>query len=588
MKNLITEHLDIWTSARAPKANGGRGNGSTNGQTIYGIKKLRELILELAVRGKLVPQDSNDEPASELLKKIAKEKEKLIKEGKIKRQKPLPEIGEDEKLFDIPDSWKWTRVGEVTNYGIAEKAEPGSVDSTTWVLELEDVEKETSKLLKKVRFSDRRFRSSKNCFIEGDVIYGKLRPYLDKVLIADEDGVCTTEMIPLRGYACITPNFLRLVMKSPYFISYANQSTHGMNLPRMGTDKARLALFPVVSETEQHRIVAKVDELMALCDQLEKQETENTETHQTLVKTLLSTLTGAKGYKEFKETWNRIKDHFDILFTTEESIDQLKQTILQLAVMGKLVEQDPKAEPASELLKKIAKEKDQLIKEGKLNNQSQLAGIPENEEPFKLPKGWSFIRLGNITGKIGSGNTPRGGRSAYVQSGIPFLRSQNVWNHGLELDDVAYITEKTHQKMANTAVRPNDILLNITGASLGRSTMFSDDLAEANVSQHVTIIRPIRPETKYYLHLCIQSPYFQRLVWERQIGMAREGLSKKVLELFEIPLPPLEEQIRITTKVAELNGICNYLIGKSKKINEVVITLAEVMSWQINQAHNQI
>ena len=165
--------------------------------------------------------------------------------------------------------WLWTRLGDVTNYGISDKAEPGAVDEDTWVLELEDVEKETSKLLQKVRFADRQFRSSKNRFCEGDVIYGKLRPYLDKVIIADEDGVCTTEMIPLRGYANITPQYLRLVMKSPYFIWYANESTHGMNLPRMGTDKARLALFPMVSETEQHRIVAKVDELMAICDALQ-------------------------------------------------------------------------------------------------------------------------------------------------------------------------------------------------------------------------------------------------------------------------------------------------------------------------------
>ena len=237
--------------------------------TEHSIDQLKQTILQLAVMGKLAPQDPNDEPASILLEKIAKERKRLTKEGKIKKQKTLPKISEDEKLFDLPEGWEWTRLGDVTNYGISDKAEPGSVDEDTWVLELEDVEKETSKLLQKVRFADRQFRSSKNRFCEGDVIYGKLRPYLDKVIIADEDGVCTTEMIPLRGYANITPQYLRLVMKSPYFIWYANESTHGMNLPRMGTDKARLALFPMVSETEQHRIVAKVDELMAICDALQ-------------------------------------------------------------------------------------------------------------------------------------------------------------------------------------------------------------------------------------------------------------------------------------------------------------------------------
>jgi len=236
--------------------------------TEQSIDQLKQTTFQLAVMGKLVPQDPNDEPAGVLLQRIAKERARLIKEGKIKKHKPLPAIAEDEKPFDLPESWEWARLGDVTNYGISDKAEPGSVNEDTWVLELEDVEKETSKLLQKVRFSDRQFKSSKNLFFEKDVIYGKLRPYLDKVIVADETGVCTTEMIPLRGYCNITPQYLRLVMKSHYFIRYANESTHGMNLPRMGTDKARLALFTMVSEAEQHRIVAKVDELMALCDTL--------------------------------------------------------------------------------------------------------------------------------------------------------------------------------------------------------------------------------------------------------------------------------------------------------------------------------
>ena len=163
MSQLITEHLATWTTA--PK----------------GIKKLRELILELAVRGLLVPQDPNDEPASELLKKIAAEKTQLISEGKIKPPKPLAKISDSEKPFGLPKGWKWTRLGDVTNYGYCDKAEPTDVDEQTWVLDLEDVEKETSRLIQKSRFVDKPFKSSKNRFLIGDVIYGKLRPYLDKV-----------------------------------------------------------------------------------------------------------------------------------------------------------------------------------------------------------------------------------------------------------------------------------------------------------------------------------------------------------------------------------------------------------------------
>jgi type I restriction enzyme, S subunit len=273
MHEVITNNLDLWTSALLTNSTTGRnGNGK---QEAYGIRKLRELILELAVRGKLVPQDPNDEPASVLLERIAKEKARLVKEGALTTQKPLPEITSDEEYFGLPSGWVWSRLGEVTNYGITEKAEPEDVDEDTWVLDLEDVEKETSKLLQKNRFAEKPFLSSKNRFSSGDVIYGKLRPYLDKVLVADEDGVCTTEMVPVRGYIDISPFYLRLVMKTPYFIKYADDSTHGMNLPRLGTDKARMALFPLAPYAEQHRIVAKVDELMALCDQLQQQQTNS-------------------------------------------------------------------------------------------------------------------------------------------------------------------------------------------------------------------------------------------------------------------------------------------------------------------------
>ncbi|TOC20735.1 restriction endonuclease subunit S [Vibrio parahaemolyticus] len=556
VENLITEHIDVWTSAVKTKSTSGRG--SSKKLELYGVKKLRELILELAVQGKLVPQDPNDEPASLLLERITAEKAQLVKEKKIKKPKALPPIN-DSKPFQIPNNWGWSQLGFLTNYGVCDKLEPKDASPSTWVLELEDVEKYTSRLLKKVRFEERVFKSTKNSFQKNDVIYGKLRPYLDKVLVADEDGACTTEMIPIRGYIGLIPEFIRLVLKTPYFIEYANTSTHGMNLPRMGTDKARAALFPLAPLNEQHRIVAKVDELMALCDQLEQQTEDSIEAHQVLVTTLLDTLTNSADADELMKNWARISEHFDTLFTTEESIDQLKQTILQLAVMGKLVPQDPSDEPAAELLKRIAEEKAQLVKEKKIKKQKALPPISEDEKPFELPSGWSYERLGNICEKMGSGSTPRGGQSAYVTEGIPFLRSQNVWNGELKLNDIAYIPQETHDKMENTKVYPGDVLLNITGASLGRSTIFPEEISEANVSQHVTIIRLIEPKMKEFIHIGIISPLIQNLVWGRQVGMAIEGLSKKVLEQFEFPVPPLEEQKLIVEKVTELLNICEHL-----------------------------
>lgn len=297
-----------------------------------------------------------------------------------------------------------------------------------------------------------------------------------------------------------------------------------------------------------------------------------------MVDTLLATLTDSQNAEELAENWARISQHFDTLFTTEVSIDALKQTILQLAVMGKLVPQDPNDEPASELLKRIAQEKAQLVKEGKIKKQKPLPPISDEEKPFELPKGWECIRLGNLTSKIGSGSTPRGGQSAYTLKGVPFLRSQNVWNEGLRLDDVVFIDENTHSKMDGTKVLPGDVLLNITGASLGRTLIFPMDIEEANVSQHVTIIRLLSIELAPFVHLGIQSPVFQRLIWGRQVGMAIEGLSKKTLELFEFPIPPLLEQHRIVTKVSELFTICDMLKSHLKSAQKNQLYLADELT----------
>lgn len=269
---------------------------------------------------------------------------------------------------------------------------------------------------------------------------------------------------------------------------------------------------------------------------------------------------------------------------TAYGIKKLRELILELAVRGKLVSQDPNDEPAIVLLEKIKSEQKQLIKEGKIKKIESFPDISAGEITLELPSGWELVRLGNISNKIGSGSTPRGGSNVYVGSGIPFLRSQNIWNYGLELSDVAYVPEDTHRAMANTAVLPNDILLNITGASLGRCTIFPEGVGEANVSQHVTIIRTSVKEIVSYLHICILSPYLQSLIWDRQVGMAREGLSKKVLELFEIPLPPLAEQNRIVAKVDELMALCDQLEQEQTDSMAAHKTLVQTLLGTLTQA----
>ncbi len=256
--------------------------------------------------------------------------------------------------------------------------------------------------------------------------------------------------------------------------------------------------------------------------------------------------------------------NLDLLATAPGGVARLRELILTLAVQGKLVPQDPADEPAGELLKKIRAEKDRLIAEGKIKRDKPLAEIAEEEKPFESPVGWEWVRLGALLKKIGAGSTPLGGREVYVSSGVKFLRSQNVWDDGLRLDGVAFIKPETHAKMAGTVVVANDLLFNITGASIGRCAVVPSDFDEANVSQHVTIIRSVLPELNAFLHKVLVSRHVQQTVMDVQVGVSREGLSIAKLGQFLIPVPPLAEQSRIVTRVEELMRLCDALEAKGR------------------------
>ncbi|AUR33148.1 restriction endonuclease [Morganella morganii] len=574
VEKLITDHIDIWSSALQTRSAAGRGsNGKID---LYGIKKLRELILELAVRGKLVPQDPNDEPASELLKRIAAEKAELVKQGKIKKQKLLPEISEDEKPFELPAGWEWVRLGFITNYGECDKAEPTDADADTWIVELEDIEKSTSRLLNRVTFSERPFKSSKNKFNKNDVLYGKLRPYLDKVLVADDSGVCTTEIIPIKVYGNILPGYLRLLLKSPRFIAYANESTHGMNLPRLGTDKAIHAVVELTAIAEQVRIVNKVDELMSLCDQLEQQSLSSLDAHQQLVETLLATLTDSQDTKELSDNWARISQYFGTLFTTEASIDALKQTILQLAVMGKLVPQDPDDEPASELLKRIEQEKAELVKQGKIKKQKPLPPVSDEEKPFELPQGWEWCRIIEIA-QVGTGATPSRDNPDYwetpefnwVTSGetsLPFI-----------FNTAEKISGKAVKETNVSIYSPGTLIIAMYGQGKTRGQI-TELCISAGTNQACAAIQLFN--TNEY-HRCYIKLFFEKSykdLRELAAGGAQPNLNLAKVSNTLVPIPPLSEQIKITCKVEELIKVCDTLKSRLQSAQQTQLHLADALT----------
>lgn len=230
---------------------------------------LRKSILTLAVQGKLVEQIDEEEPASVLVSKIEKHI-KGLRDRKEFRGPPVASLNRNE-LPKIPLSWEWVRLGNVVDYGSSDKAESGDIPEDAWLLDLEDIEKNTSRLLQRKYFLDSPSKSTKTAFSTSDVLYGKLRPYLNKVIVADMPGYCTTEIVPIRTFGFIDPQYLCYTLRRPEFIAYANSKSYGMNLPRLSTEDARSVPFPLPPLAEQRRIVAKVDALMALVDKLETQ-----------------------------------------------------------------------------------------------------------------------------------------------------------------------------------------------------------------------------------------------------------------------------------------------------------------------------
>ena len=528
-----------------------------------GVAKLRELILTLAVQGKLVPQDPADEPASVLLQKIRAEKDRLIAEGKIKRDKPLAEIAEEEKPFELPAGWEWVRLGDITNYGTTTKVERLQPD--TWVLDMEDIEKSSGRLLQRLRFAQRPALSDKNCFLAGDVLYGKLRPYLNKVLVADEDGVCTTEVIPFRCYGNYVPQYFRLVLSSPFFLEYVNARSYGMKMPRLGTEDARKSVIPLPPLAEQSRIVTRVEALMRLCDALEAKGQLEAAQHAQLVSTLLGTLTASTTPEELAENWQRVAQHFDLLLDRPEAIDALEQTLLQLAVRGLLVPQDPTDEPASALLQKIRAEKDRLIATGQIKRDKPLPPITDEEKPFELPVGWEWVRLGALIELVSGQHL---GPSEYVDgltASLPYLTGPAEFGT-LSPEP----TRSTYERRAVAVC--DDILITVKGSGVGKLNVVKHD--EVAISRQLMAIRPVLLNAEFLMiFLQTMAHYFQA----KSIGIAIPGIGREDVTHAEFGLPPLAEQSRIVTRVTALRRLCTDLRQRLAERQSVQARLAEAL-----------
>jgi type I restriction enzyme, S subunit len=325
---------------------------------------------------------------------------------------------------------------------------------------------------------------------------------------------------------------------------------------------------------EQHRIVAKVDELMALCDQLEQEQAGSNQTHQALVETLLANLADASDHEEFLKAWKHIATHFDILFTTDQSIDQLKQTILQLAVMGKLVPQDPTDEPASVLLEKIAKEKERLIKEGKIKKQKPLPKIREKEKPFELPMGWEWARFPEI-GEVGRGKSkhrPRNDPSLFITGKYPMVQTGDVARANGFVE--TYTSLYNEKGLSQSRMWPKGTMCITIAANIADSGILSfDSCFPDSVVGFIPAFEI--GDTKYF-------EYFMRTAKERLMDFAPSTAQKNInigiLETVYIPLPPIKEIRRIVAKVDELMTLCDALKDKLSEAGTIQVQLADAIA----------
>ncbi|TQP89996.1 restriction endonuclease subunit S [Vibrio cholerae] len=555
-EKLITDHIDIWTSAVQAKSSSGRG--SSKKRELYGIKKLRELILELAVRGKLVPQDPNDEPASVLLERIAAEKAQLVKDKIIRKPKKLDVLTDNELFFAAPSGWSFARLGD-----LAVKLTDGSHNpardfgSGYPMFSSQNVHFGTIDFSSPSRYVDEdNFlkEDSRTQIVPGDILL-TIVGTIGRAAVVPIDA---PKFVLQRSVAVIKtsliPEFLVYYLASPSCTSYFE--ANGKGTAQKGIYLGKLAEMPIVvpSLEEQRRIVIKVDELMALCDQLEQQTEASLDAHQVLVEILLATLTNSQDATELMSNWARISEHFETLFTTEQSIDALKQTILQLAVMGKLVPQDPNDEPAAKLLERISEEKAQLVKEKKIKKQKALPPITEDEKPFELPNGWEWERIGTFA-NVGTGATPSRSNPAYWEP------ADFNWLSSGETSEL-FVTE-TKEKVSSLAVAETNVTIYPRGTLIvamygqGKTRgQITELLQPAGTNQACAAIQLYE---KHEAHREFVKLYFRKAYDELRseaAGGAQPNLNVGKVANTVIAIPPIAEQFRIVEKVQLLLGLC--------------------------------
>ena len=485
-------------------------------------EQLKNSILQLAIQGKLAEQRKEEGTGEELFKEIQEEKKKLIEEGKLKKQKSLPEITEDEVPFDIPETWKWVRLRDIV-YNLGQK---NPTDTFSYI-DISSIDNKKQKLNENETIIEANKAPSRARKIVqmNDILYATIRPYLHNMCIIDRDfkypPIASTGFAVMTCYKNLFNKYLFYYLLSPNFDSYANsmENSKGVAYPAINDKRLYSAIVPLPPLAEQKRIVEKIEELLPLVDRYEK-------------------------------AWSRLEE------LNKKFPLGMQKSILQEAIQGKLVEQRKEEGTGEELYKEIQEEKKKLIEEGKLKKQKALPEITKDEIPFNIPETWKWVRLGDICTKIvdGDHNPPAGIKT---ETNYWMLSAININNGYLtELDRVRYLTKEVFEKEnERTKATPGDIFFTIV-ATLGRSCVYEGGYNicfQRSVAVLTTLVY------NYYLKCVLDSGFVQQFMVVNATGTAQKGFYLKQVEKLLIPLPPLAEQKRIVEKIEELLPLCERL-----------------------------
>jgi len=537
-----------------------------------GVKKLREMILQFAVQGKLVPQNPNDEPAGVLLEKIKEEKARLIKEGKIKKEKPLLPVEPNEVPYNLLKRWALARLQEISvKITDGEHLSPKKTTSGVFLLTAKHVT-DFGVITDDPQYVSeddaKRFRD--RCDPEkGDLLICS-RGTIGRCTVVDIDYYfCLMgSVILIKPSNFIVSDYLMYLLRTNWAQRWMLHSSGATAVKALYLKDIKNCPIPLPPLAEQKRIVAKVDSLMALCDDLEKQQQEKAKKKLAFNKASLHALNNSKTKPDFNKNWDHITKNFDLLYSTPANVNDLKQTILQLAVQGKLVPQNPNDEPASVLLEKIKEEKERLVKEGKIKKQKPFVPIREDEIPFDLPEGWEVTKIGAIC-NINMGQSPPGNTYNNQKMGIPLINGPVEFTPG----PFGKTIRRQHTTKPTKLCSKGDFLLCVRGSTTGRTNIADFD---ACIGRGVAALHS-------FIHFDFFNWYMVSIrekLYNSGTGSTFKNISYEIIAKTSFVLPPLAEQKRIVAKVDSLMALCDRL---SKSLADKETKSEKMLNAVVNQ-----